>query len=478
VKDDLESYCDELCADLAEAVQQISNTVAAGSMRSVKKLEAELAREEQKKEKLYAKQKLCEDYITRIDNFHTYMVRLADDTTQKHQAIRKAEWALDDAQDIFKDLTSKLLEQQTTMDKAKAGLTDLGLAASEANSDLDMATAKFSDVTGKLQKADEEWKGLLADLADIKAAEKYSDEVKQRLSLLLLKMDGYMEECVREPVRNIGLSEETKVYDGEFFTWDVTTLPAKGDMNNALTAFHNYCETTAKGIFAMVKDTVDLSPLCKLQPQEETLQEIVSTIQDRKNSVVESITGVQSWLDPFKGTDVTKETEMPNFVQEGEPLGLRRVMSTGLEEFYSNYLKKWKKNGEFLQLLASITVLTDDLSQKLEKAAAALDEATREAQEAQNQVETATASFRKAVEAAELEKQELTDVVSNLEEQVNAARLNLDDLKAKVEEAKKQWVKSQLTLVTKHAISKMMLVAQHEGDSSLAEKSATISKLD
>jgi len=478
VKDDLESYCDELCADLAEAVQQISNTVAAGSMRSVKKLEAELAREEQKKEKLYAKQKLCENYITRIHNFHSYMVRLADDTTLKHQAIRKAEWALDDAQDIFEDLTSKLLEQQTTMDKAKAGLTDLGLAASEANSDLDMATAKFSDVTGKLQKADEEWKGLLADLADIKAAEKYSDEVKQRLSLLLLKMDGYMEECVREPVRNIGLSEETKVYDGEFFTWDVTTLPAKGDMNNALTAFHNYCETTAKGIFAMVKDTVDLSPLCKLQPQEETLQEIVSTIQDRKNSVVESITGVQSWLDPFKGTDVTKETEMPNFVQEGEPLGLRRVMSTGLEEFYSNYLKKWKKNGEFLQLLASITVLTDDLSQKLEKAAAALDEATREAQEAQNQVETATASFRKAVEAAELEKQELTDVVSNLEEQVNAARLNLDDLKAKVEEAKKQWVLSKVTLVTKHAISKMLLVAQHEGDSSLAEKSAAISKLD
>merc|ERR1711963_1226204 len=98
--------------------------------------------------------------------------------------------------------------------------------------DLDMATAKFSDVTGKLQKADEKWKALLADLADIKAAEKYADEVKERLSLLLLKMDGYVEECVREPVRNIGLSEETKVYDGQFFTWDVQTLPAKEDLNS------------------------------------------------------------------------------------------------------------------------------------------------------------------------------------------------------------------------------------------------------
>jgi len=126
-----------------------------------------------------------------------------------------------------------------------------------------------------------------------------------------------------------------------------------------------------------------------------------------------------------------------------------------------------EKNGEFLQLLASITLLIDDLGQKLEKAAAALDEATRQAKEAQNQVELATAAFRKAVEAAELEKQELIEVVSNLEEQVNAAKLNLEDLEAKVAEAKKQWV-----------ISKNTLVAQHAAASSLAEKYAAISKLD
>merc|ERR1740129_1740879 len=76
-----------------------------------------------------------------------------------------------------------------------------------------------------------------------------------------------------------------------------------------------------------------------------------------------------------------------------------------------------KKNGEFLQLLASIAVLIDDLSQKLEKAAAALEEATRQAQEAQNQVELATAAFRKAVEAANLEKQEITNLVGDLEQQ-------------------------------------------------------------
>jgi len=157
--------------------------------------------------------------------------------------------------------------------------------------------------------------------------------MKQCLSLLLLKMDGYTEECVRDPVRNVGLSEETSVYDGEFFTRDVTTIPAKGERNAALAAFHNHTETTAKSIFAVVKDTVDLSPLCQQQAQVPC-KKLLPQFKTEKNSVVEFITGAQSWLDPFKGADVTKETEVPNFVGEGELPGLRRVMSTGLEEFY------------------------------------------------------------------------------------------------------------------------------------------------
>merc|ERR1719326_748229 len=140
---------------------------------------------------------------------------------------------------------------------------------------MNTADAQLQGATTSLSKAEDQWKALTADLEAVRAAEKYADEVKERLSLLLLKMDGYVEECVREPVRNIGLSEETKVYEGEFFTWDVETLPAKEDMDAALSAFHGYCETTAKGIFDLVKDKVDLSPLCELQPQDDTMGEIV-----------------------------------------------------------------------------------------------------------------------------------------------------------------------------------------------------------
>ena len=271
-KDDMESYCDELCADLAQVAQSVSNQKSAGSKADVRKLERELGKQELKREELHSKQAQCEDAIVKIDNFHAYMDGLAGDLSDKHSAFQAAVWALADATDVWKTLTENLLKQQAAVEKAKAGLTDLGQAASQANQEMATADAQMQDVTQVLKKATDQWQEVTAELEAVRAAEKYADEVKERLSLLLLKMDGYVEECVREPVRNIGLLEETSVYEGEFFTWDVKTLPAKEDMDAALSAFHNYCDTTAKGIFELVKDKVDLSPLCELEPQGDTLQ--------------------------------------------------------------------------------------------------------------------------------------------------------------------------------------------------------------
>jgi len=466
--DDLASYCDELCADLAQIAQTISNNKGAGSKSDVRKMERELGKQELKREDLYSKQAECEDAITRIDNFHEYMEMLARDLSEKHRAFQAAEWALAMATDVWKKLTENLLKQQQAAEKANAGLTDLGLAESKASNIMATADAQMQDTSEALQKATDQWKALTADLEAVRAAETYADEVKERLSLLLLKMDGYVEECVREPVRNIGLSEETKVYEGEFFTWNVSTLPAKEDMDAALSAFHRYCETTAKGIFDIVKDKVDLSPLCNLQPQGDTLQEIVTTVQSRKNSVVESINRVQSWLDPFKGTHVTKETEQPDYVQHGEPLGLRRVMSMGLDKFYSGYLKKWKKHGEFLDLLASLTMAINDLDEKVGKAADDVDSVVQELVAAEGQYESAVAAFRQAQEVAKLEKKDFSDALQELETQVQQAKLNLEDLKASVMNARLQWGISQKLLLSQHA----------SASESFAEKYAAISKLE
>merc|ERR1719450_1493033 len=270
----------------------------------------------------------------------------------KHVLFQKSEWALADAQKALLGLTEDLEKQSALVDKANKGLTDLGLQAATAQQDMLDATSLLADAKYSLDTETEDLNSLMADMEDVRAAEKFADEVKEKLSIMLMKMDGFAEECVREPVRNIGLSEETKVYEGEFFVEQVSQSPVTGDVKDALTAFHAYCEGTAKNIFELVKDTVDLSPLCDLQDEDKTMQEITSAVQQRKDAVVESIEKVQSWLDPFKGTEATKTNEIPDYVDEGEPMGLRRVMSLlpgdSSETFYSTYLKKWKKKGEFL----------------------------------------------------------------------------------------------------------------------------------
>jgi len=461
--DDLASYCDELCAEMAQIAQDVSNIKGAGAATDLKKLQNELLKQELKREELFAKQKQCESDNAKIDNFHSFLVRLQESMSEKHTAFQTAEWDLYDAKDALKQLTDQLLAQQAAVDKAKAGLTDLGQAEQGAIEKLETADAQMQGASQSLEKVTSQWKELIADLEGVRAAEKYADEVKQRLSLLLMKMDGYVEECVREPVRNIGLSEETKVYDGEFFTWDVNTLPAKDDMNDALSAFHNYCETTAKGIFELVKDKVDLSPLCELQPQDDTLNEIVTTVQKRKDSVVDAIETVQTWLSPFKGTDVTPESETPEYVAEGEPLGLRRVMGMQLETFYSGYLKKWKKHGEFLALLASITVAINDLDAKVTAAAEEMDRVAKELKAAQSQYETAVAALQEAQQAANLEKQELTDALENLENQVKQSKLNLDDLMKKVEQAKLAFKAAEKLILTEHAAASASLTEKQAG---------------
>jgi len=462
--DDFASYCDELCADMAQIAQSVSNSKGAGSKSDVRRLERELNKAETKREEMFAHQTLCEDAKKKIDTFHAYMEQLVRVMSEKHSAFQAAEWALADATDVWTKMTANLLAQQQLVEKAKAGLTDLGVAASTANEKMNTADAQMQGATTSLSKAEDQWKALKADLEAVKAAEKYADEVKERLSLLLMKMDGYVEECVREPVRNIGLSEDTKVYEGEFFTWDVKTLPAKEDMNDALSAFHEYCEGTAKGIFELVKDKVDLSPLCELQPQDDSLNEIVDTVQDRKDSVVKAIEDVQSWLDPFKGLKgVTKETEQTEYVDAGEPLGLRRVMNMQLETFYSGYLQKWKKNGIFLELLASITVAINDLDQKVIKAAGEMDRVRQELETTQDLLEKAVAAYNQAQETANLEKQDLTQAMSELEGQVVQAKSNLEDLKKKVEAARMAWAMSKMLLLKQHAMTRQSLVEQHAG---------------
>lgn len=465
--DDLASYCDEMCAELARTVQDVSNMKSPTRKTDVRKLERELQRAETQKAERFAKKKECTDAKTRIFEFQKYLKALAADMAIKHVLFQKAEWALADAQRALLSLTQDLEKQSELVDKANKGLSDLGVKAADAKQNMDDATALLADAKYSLDTETDDLNALMADMEDVRAAEKFADEVKEKLSAMLMQMDGFAEECVREPVRNIGLSEETKVYEGEFFVEQVSNSGATQDVKAALGAFYNYCENTAKDIFELVKDKIDLSPLCDLQDEDATMQEITQAVQERKDAVVHSIETVQSWLDPFKGTEVTQQTEIPEYVEEGEPLGLRRVVSLlntgGSESFYSTYLKKWKKKGEFLELLKKITTAINGLDDKIQTAQDELNKRTAEVTRAQDGLAEATGACMEAAKNWDLEKEDLTNVMQELETSVVNAKQNLEDLKRKREEARLAWIETRDALVKMHKEATTSLGETHAG---------------
>jgi hypothetical protein len=465
--DDLASYCDEMCAELARTVQDVSNMKSPTRKTDVRKLERELQRAETQKAERFAKKKECTDAKTRIFEFQKYLKALAADMAIKHVLFQKAEWALADAQKALLTLTQDLEKQSELVDKANKGLSDLGVKAADAKQNMDDATALLADAKYSLDTETDDLNALMADMEDVRAAEKFADEVKEKLSTMLMQMDGFAEECVREPVRNIGLSEETKVYEGEFFVEQVSNSGATQDVKAALGAFYNYCENTAKDIFELVKDKIDLSPLCDLQDEDATMQEITQAVQERKDAVVHSIETVQSWLDPFKGTGVTQQTESPEYVEEGEPWGLRRVVSLlntgGSESFYSTYLKKWKKKGEFLELLKKITTAINGLNDKIQTAQDELNKRTAEVTRAQDGLAEATGACMEAAKNWDLEKEDLTNVMQELETSVVNAKQNLEDLKRKREEARLAWIETRDALVKMHKEATTSLGETHAG---------------
>lgn len=465
-RDDLASYCDEMCEEMAKEVQTISDSKSTTKKTNLKKLEAELGKAMGSRQQFATKQNECENAKTRIENYRGYLEGLIREMSTKFKLFQQAEWALADAQAALIKLALALKGQKALVDQANQGLTDLGLAETKAKEDMETAEALLADATYTLDTDTDEWARLVADLEAVRAAETFADEVKQRLSLLLLKMDGFAEECVREPVRNIGLSEETDVYKGNFFSRDVGQLSAKQDVEDQLRTFHKYCEGTAKDVFKLVKDKVDLSPLCDLPQIEETSQEITGAVQQRKGKIVEAIQKVQSWLDPFKGTTVTAQTEGSDFVDAGEPLGLRRVMTlpSTPNSFYSNYLKKWKRKGEFLELLGKIAVAITGLDKKVQEAADKMDKMRQEMERAQSSLDTAIASFQSAADEAQAEKEKFTNTLADLQQKVADAKQSLEDLKRKRDEAKQAWITARDKLLSTHA----------EATASLTENNAAL----
>merc|ERR1712073_166497 len=148
---------------------------------------------------------------------------------------------------------------------------------------------------------------LREELSNMKKASEAILEIKKYVSATAWKMGYFVDVAVREPVGEIGLVEETNVWD--YFSKSVATEQCSADFKHQLTDFHEYCTGPAMVGFEKVKKYIDLTPLCKLDEESKIAAEEDTAVQTRIGLLTEDLKGVQSWLDPFKGTDMTHEKE-------------------------------------------------------------------------------------------------------------------------------------------------------------------------
>jgi len=264
---------------------------------------------------------------------------------------------------------------------------------------------------------------------------------------------GYlMDVAVREPVRQIGLVEETNVWD--YFSDQVDTQQCSADFKLQLSDFYGYCTGPAMAGFEKVKQFVDLTPLCTLNDETKIATEEDTAVQTRIGLLTEDLKEVQSWLDPFKGTQMTHAKEKKK-VEEGEPEGLRQVMGVyGKTNFYTAYLKEWKvSKGKFHELLNQLKAKIENLEEDIKQAEEELQQLTDalalvlEAKEkAKKKLQVALADEEAALDG----KAELEKAMASLETQIEETKNMLIDLKEQVDTAKRLYLEARKKLVTEH----------------------------
>jgi len=371
--------------------------------------------------------------------------------TERHAVVRKAERDLVNAEWALDNLQRELVAQQQLIAKAADLLTGKQATVQSARETLASAQTDEQTFTDQLGDIKDQLALLQEELQNMRKAADAVLEIKKYVSATALKMEHFVDVAVREPVRNIGLQEETNVWD--YFSKTVNKEKCATDFREQLSDFHGYCTGPAMSAFEAVKDYVDLTPLCTMDPEEIVGQGTETQVQTLITHLTEDLQGVLTWLDPFKGVTRMDKTHEEALVEQGEPAGLRRVMGVyGTIKFYTKYLKEWKVGkGIFLKLLSQLTKKIELLEDEIKKADnllaqvdSALKGATKLREEAKAKLDVALADETVALTG----KQELEKAKAIVEAQIQQAQNSLKDLEDALKLAIQQYKEARAFLVS------------------------------
>eukprot|EP00415_Alexandrium_ostenfeldii_P001476 UN1476 len=273
-----------------------------------------------------------------------------------------------------------------------------------------------------------------------KTADKVIEQLRSGVSAIAEKMQLLFDKTVLAPVRDLGIHETLELDD--YFTKDAGALRSAGMVRETVDALDAFCKGDAKASFDAVADQIDLSPLCRIGDAAGIKSEITAAVEDRVKTVRDSIEEVKSWMDPFKSQESLTPQQIEDYVAQGEPEGLRRIMSVYSSSGFFQYLKGWEIKGDFLARIAKLK----ELMGKLDKASTALD---GDMAKFKDQYKTATAAreaAEKEVEKAvqlpgiqQAHKEELEGKLAELHERSLKIKTSIEELERAVEVARKNW---------------------------------------
>eukprot|EP00420_Gonyaulax_spinifera_P032727 CAMPEP_0197877546 /NCGR_PEP_ID=MMETSP1439-20131203/6201_1 /TAXON_ID=66791 /ORGANISM="Gonyaulax spinifera, Strain CCMP409" /LENGTH=664 /DNA_ID=CAMNT_0043496903 /DNA_START=340 /DNA_END=2334 /DNA_ORIENTATION=- len=445
VEDSSASYCDDLCTSFAASAQKASDDavgakVGPGSEQVAKEVEMAISRLKM----AVASKVTCEAAKDAIEGFQRSIEPLELNIRDARDRSEDARDALDQAEDTVTDLEQSLEEQESATARAQETAEAKSDEMKQAKQHLAEVNALKFIVKTRMKVMKKKMDKAKQSLTQFNEAEHVAQQLKLYVQKAMLSMDLYFEMAVREPLRKMKLVGKWEDAFEKTSTADAATV----NLEESIKALDSYCRRTAKPAFDLVdKSVADLAPICEFGEVRPTVDNLYKVVDARKAEVMRQLTLATAWLDKFHGQPGMTQELADEYVNEGEPKGLREIIGSLSVE---GYLYEWRADGPFLDFLKRLGGYIEEQA----KASADLQESlmglTSKLRETETQRAVARLALKVAINSdrvAHAEKEEAEELLASQTMETEEANNRLDELQSAADAAWKKFQQAKVSLI-------------------------------
>jgi len=386
----------------------------------------------------------CEAAQAAIEGFQSSIEPLELNIKDARDRSEDARDALDQAEDTVINLEETLAEQESATAKAQETAEARSDEMKKAKQHLAEVNALKFIVKTRMKVLKKKMDKAKQSLTHFNEAEHAAQQLKLYVQKAMLSMDLYFEMAVREPLRNMMLGGNWE----DAFKKTSTADAATGNLEKSIKALDSYCRKTAKPAFALMdKSIADLTPICEfgeVRPVVDNLKEVVDA---RRTEVMRQLTLATAWLNKFHGQPGMTQELADQYVNRGEPKGLREIIGS---LNVKGYLYDWRADGPFLDSLHRLGAHIEEqaqISADLQDSLMGLTSKLRETETERAAAKVALKAAISSEKVAHAEKEEAEEILASQTRETEEANTRLDELQAAADAAWKKFQEAKVSLI-------------------------------